>query len=60
MYLDFRGNFENGKMILLREAIVRGEKCRQRMVWYNIEENQFDWNWERSVTAGKHGACFGR
>ena len=52
-YLDFTGKFENGKMILSRDAIVRGEECKQRMVWYNIQENQFDWNWERSDDGGQ-------
>lgn len=52
-YLDFTGAFENGKMILVRDAIVRGENCKQRMVWYNIEESQFDWNWERSDDGGQ-------
>jgi hypothetical protein len=52
-YLDFTGRFENGKMILSRDAIVRGERCKQRMVWYNIEEDQFDWNWERSDDGGQ-------
>jgi hypothetical protein len=52
-YLDFTGSFENGKMILSRDAIVRGERCKQRMVWYNIEEDQFDWNWERSDDGGQ-------
>ena len=47
-YLDFTGNFDNGKMIL-----VRGEVCKQRMVWYNIETNHFDWNWERSDDGGQ-------
>ena len=47
-YLDFTGAFEAGKMILARDAIVRGEACRQRMVWYDIQEQQFNWNWERS------------
>ena len=51
-YLDFTGNFENGKMILVRDAVVRGEACKQRMVWYNIEKSQFDWNWERSDDGG--------
>ena len=51
-YLDFTGNFEEGKMILSREGIVRGEACKQRMVWYNIEADQFDWNWERSDDGG--------
>ena len=51
-YLDFTGRFEDGKMILVRNAIVRGEACKQRMVWYNIEADQFDWNWERSDDGG--------
>jgi hypothetical protein len=53
-YLDFTGTFEAGKMILSRDAIVKGDACKQRMVWYNIEEaNQFDWNWERSDDGGQ-------
>jgi hypothetical protein len=52
-YLDFTGNFENGKMILNRDAIVRGEACKQRMVWYNIQANGFVWNWERSDDDGQ-------
>lgn len=51
-YLDFTGKFDDGKMILSRDAIVKGEACKQRMVWYNIEANQFDWNWERSDDEG--------
>ena len=51
-YLDFTGTFEDGKMILSRDAIVRGEACKQRMVWYNIEASQLDWNWERSDDGG--------
>ncbi len=52
-YLDFTGRFENEKMILSRDAIVRGRACKQRMVWFNIEANQFDWNWERSDDGGQ-------
>ena len=52
-YLDFTGGFENEKMILSRDAIVRGQACKQRMVWFNIEANQFDWNWERSDDRGQ-------
>ena len=51
-YLDFIGRFEDGKMIFSRDAMVKGEACKQRMVWYNIEANQFDWNWERSDDGG--------
>jgi hypothetical protein len=51
-YLDFTGKFEDGKMILVRNAIVKGQACKQRMIWYNIEASQFDWNWERSDDEG--------
>jgi hypothetical protein len=51
-YLDFTGNYQENKMVLVRDAIVRGEKCKQRMVWYDIQENQFQWNWERSDDGG--------
>ena len=52
-YLDFTGKFENGKMILSRNAIVKGQACRQRMAWYEIQDNKFEWNWERSDDEGK-------
>jgi len=52
-YLDFTGGFHQGQMILSRNAIVRGEACKQRMVWYNIEADEFDWNWERSDDGGQ-------
>ncbi len=52
-YLDFTGFLYDGKMILSRDAIVRGEACKQHMVWYNITESEFDWNWERSDDGGK-------
>jgi len=51
-YLDFTGNFADDRMILSRDAIVRGEACKQRMVWYNIQGDGFDWNWERSNDGG--------
>ena len=51
-YLEFTGRFEEGRMILMRDAIVRGEACRQRMVWYDIEDDRFHWNWERSDDGG--------
>lgn len=52
-YLDFTGKFEDGKMVLVRDALFQGQVIKQRMVWYNIEESQFDWNWERSDDGGE-------
>jgi len=47
-YLDFVGEFKDGKMILQRQAIIEGKDVQQRMVWHNIAGKEFDWNWERS------------
>lgn len=52
-YLDFEGEFADGKMILYHEAERGGEKFLQRMVFYNIKENSLDWNWEKSTDSGK-------
>ena len=51
-YLDFTGQFADGKMILVRDAIVQGTACQQRMVWCNLTPDGFDWNWERSDDGG--------
>lgn len=51
-YLDFTGKFEDGRMVLSRDAIVRGEACKQRMVWYDIYDDHLEWNWERSDDGG--------
>jgi hypothetical protein len=52
-YLDFTGGFRDGQMILSRDAILDGKTFKQRMVWYNITDDEFDWNWERSDDDGK-------
>lgn len=53
-YLDFTGGFEGGKMIFTREFTAKnGSEMMQRMVWYNIENDKFDWNWELSADNGK-------
>ncbi len=52
-YLDFIGGWEGDKMILSRSFELQGKKIHQRMVWYNITEDEFDWNWERSDDDGK-------
>ena len=52
-YLDFKGGFEDGKMILTREAIRDTQRFHQRMVWFNIQKNSYDWSWDRSDDEGK-------
>ena len=53
-YLDFVGEFKDGKMILARDAVrPDGTKAIQRMVFKNISRNEFDWSWESSIDGGK-------
>jgi hypothetical protein len=52
-YLDFSGEFKDGRMILQREAVRNGSKILQRMVWKNITANELDWSWESSSDGGK-------
>ena len=59
-YLDFTGSFENGRMILMRDAIVRGEACKQRMIWYDIEPITSTGTGSAQTMAEGHGACSGR
>jgi hypothetical protein len=51
-YLDFTGGFADGRMILARSFVRDGKTVNQRMVYYNIEPDRFDWNWERSDDGG--------
>src|SRR5262245_47263976 len=51
-YLDFVGEFKDGKMDLRRRATLDGKLILQRMVWYNITRNALDWIWERSEAEG--------
>jgi hypothetical protein len=52
-YMDFTGEYENGKMTLAREFINKdGMKVMNRMVFYNITKESFDWNWESSKDNG--------
>ena len=53
-YLDFTGEFKDGKMILRREFMTKdNKKTMQKMVFYNISKDALDWNWENSTDDGK-------
>ncbi len=53
-FMVFSGEYKNDKMILQREVKNKeGKLILQRMIFYNIEKNSFDWNWERSDDEGK-------
>jgi hypothetical protein len=53
-YLDFTGGLDDGKMILSRRGVNRlGKEVMQRMVWYDVSENELYWNWESSSDNGQ-------
>ena len=52
-YLDFTGGIVDGKMILSREFEQAGKRIGQRMVWFDIHADHFQWNWERSDDRGQ-------
>lgn len=53
-YMLFTGGMNNDKMILSREVNTKKGSVQQRMVFYNITEKSFDWNWEMSLDKGKN------
>ena len=52
-YMDFNGGMNDNKMILSRTITVNGVEVNQRMVYYNITPEKFDWDWETSRDGGK-------
>jgi hypothetical protein len=52
-YMAFTGGFTDGKMTLSRSIAQNGKTVIQRMVWYDITRDKFEWNWERSEDGGQ-------
>jgi hypothetical protein len=53
-YIALTGEFKDGKMQLNNEVLkADGKKMLQRMLFYNIEKNSFDWSWDSSTDDGK-------
>ncbi len=52
-YLDFTGGMDGDKMIFVRKVMNKtGKEVIQRMVFYDITKNSFNWNWESSTDNG--------
>lgn len=53
-YFDFEGDFEGDKRIFKTQIFERqGRRIQQRMVFHDIQENSFTWDWETSVDGGE-------
>jgi hypothetical protein len=53
-YLDFIGKFEGDKRMFMRKTKdSEGNQVIQRMVFYDITDDSFQWDWERSTDNGK-------
>ena len=54
-YLTFEGKIDGPKRIFSRETTnADGKTITQRMVFYDITENSFTWDWEKSEDEGKN------
>ena len=53
-YIALTGEFKDSKMQLNNEIMkADGKKILQRMLFYNISKESFDWSWEASTDDGK-------
>jgi hypothetical protein len=53
-YIALTGEFKDGKMQLNNEITKPdGKKIQQRMLFYNISHERFDWSWDSSNDDGK-------
>jgi len=53
-YYDFIGAFEGGKRIFkTHPKEVNGKVIVQRMVFYDIQKDSFQWDWESSIDGGE-------
>jgi hypothetical protein len=54
-YYDFTGIFEDEKRIFQTEVnkLPDGRRFVQRMVFYDISEDSFTWDWESSNDGGE-------
>lgn len=55
-YIVLKGTMQNGVMTLMTDPFVnkKGVKVQNRMIYYNIADKSFDWNWESTQDDGKN------
>jgi hypothetical protein len=52
-FWNFIGEFKDGQMVLGTDDVSDGKPVKLRMCFYNIQENELDWDWERSDDGGQ-------
>lgn len=53
-YIHLTGEFKAGRMVLVNQPPTSDGQILFRMVFYNIEQDSLDWDWERSEDGGKN------
>ena len=53
-YWNFIGEYKNGEMVLATDDVIDGKPVKLRMRFYNITEQELDWDWERSEDGGQN------
>jgi len=54
VYLDFTGGMEGDQMVFRRQfTTTEDQLVMQRIRFYDIEKNQMEWGWERSLDEGQ-------
>ena len=53
-YIPLTGKFEDGKMTLTTPArkLPNGKEITERMIYYNITRESFDWDWQATTDGG--------
>lgn len=51
-YLDFVGTQVDGRISFQRSTVLDGVPALQRMVWLDVTNDSFRWEWQRSTNSG--------
>ena len=53
-YIHLVGEYKDGKMTLINQPLSSDGSVLFRMVFYNIQNDSLDWDWERSEDGGEN------
>ena len=52
-YWNFEGEYRDGRMIFATDDVSDGRPVKLRMVFFDIQDDRLEWNWEQSLDGGK-------